>query len=347
MRVSSQRAAAVLETWRHWAAVKTQCRDTLQIAVERRRFRTLTTSLQKWRSNAHAAALLRRVLTRACELWRGQIGAAGYEAEFSVMQRFFSAWHLAAHHQMEERREGILALAAQRLSDRRLLKHAFSAMKREVEWANEKEHYVPLAHAALLAWRHTAATSEAHTASTAAQQHYNTALKRRAFNAWITVSTATACVVSLFYLKWQSDRPLAAALQAWRGAVAAQRRWDSRRSAAEVVRKKHASPGGVCDSMGNSVDKHGSSSTAALIHSAVAVHRMREFAFLTPSSSATTDSNNRSRASPKSSSGAHSVTPLYAGSSSAESWHAKAEEWRRRRDVTAGYYDSTTSPLLM
>jgi hypothetical protein len=305
----SSRRAALFTAWRSWAAEQRQLAETLDVALERKRLRCLSSFLHQWRTNAHNTSLLRRVFTAACDSWRSSLGAAGYEADFSLLSQCFAAWQIAAHVQREERRDGALDLAAESTRERSLLATAFTALRKEAEWATEKESYLPLAHASLLSWREATLTSRSHMASLAAQQHYEDNLKKKVLTVWSGYATVVACRVSVFYVKWQLDERRRAVISAWRNVIAERQKWESRRAEAEILRNKHSSPGV------DSIQAVGAAVTE------IVVDVQSQQRWLTPISQG---------AGTTPSTGARSVTPVQCGSS--ESWHAKAAEWRRRQE---------------
>ena len=315
------RRSSLFNAWRTWAAQQRQLSETLHVALERKRLRCLSSFMLEWRTNSHNDALLRRVFTAALDSWRESLGAAGYEADFSLLQRCFASWNVAAHVQREERRDGVLALAAETTHEITLLTTAFTALKKEVKWANEKESYLPLTHAALLSWREATLTSRSHLRSLAAQHHYENALKQRVFNTWNSHATAIACRVSVFYLKWRVDQRRRSVLAAWRQVLSDRRKWEVRRAGAEALRSKHSSPSGTPQGLTEGVvqvQQHCS-------------QRPPDGAFFWTSSPG---GSGGSGSGTTPSTGAHSVTPVLCGSG--ESWHAKAAEWRQRRALYSG-----------
>ncbi|KAH7619108.1 hypothetical protein Ndes2526B_g06061 [Nannochloris sp. 'desiccata'] len=314
----SSRRSSLFKAWRIWTTEQRQLSETLHVALERKRLRCLSSHMQEWRIASHNDALLRRVFTAASDRWRACLGAAGYEAEFSLLQQGFAAWQVAAHVQREERRDGVLALAAESTRERALLSSAFTALKREAEWANERGSYLPLAHALFLSWREATLTSRSHMASLAAQQHYEYSLKEKVLTVWSDNATATACRVSVFYLKWQVDHKRRSVLAAWRQIIAKKQKWESRRVEAEVLRSKHSSPlaSGALD-----VGEVGFQQQPHHVH------------WVTPHNNSA-GTFNTSAAGTTPSTGARSVTPLMCGSS--DSWHAKAAEWRQRQELYSG-----------
>jgi hypothetical protein len=310
------RLSCRFKAWRTWTAEQRQLSETLHVALDRRRLRCLSSLMQEWHTASHNSALLRRVFTAAIDSWRACLGAAGYEADFSLLQQVFAAWQVAAHVQREERRDGVLALAADSTRERALLTSAFTALKKEAEWANERDSYLPLAHALLLSWREAALSSRSYMISLAAQQHYEDSLKEKVLTVWRDNSTAIACRVSVFYLKWQVDQRRKSVLAAWRQVLAEKQKWESRRVEAEALRSKHSSP---------------------LASGPLAVNEVVDFeqqprhvCWSTPSTSGA-GTFTASAAGTTPSTGARPVTHLMCGSS--DSWHAKAAEWRQRKEL--------------
>lgn len=321
----TSRRFSLFNIWRTWAATQRQLSETLQVALERKRLRCLSSFMSQWRTNSHNNALLRRVLTTAIDSWRTSLGAAGYEAEYSLLQRCFAAWQVAAHVQLEERRDGVLALAAENTHDRSLLNTALNALRKEAEWASEKESYLPLAHAALLSWRETTLISESHLESLAAKQHYVNSVKEKVFTAWSGHATAIACNVSVFYMKWQVDQRRKSVLAAWRQVISERRKWELRRAEAEAVRSKNNSPTVGCT--------QGVPEIVVDVQQHMQSPHPAGLSWLTTGGDSAGDFS-ASAAGTTPSSGARSVAPVKCGSS--ESWHAKAEEWRQRRAFYSG-----------
>jgi hypothetical protein len=320
------RKSSLFTAWRMWAAEQRQLAETLHVALERRRLGCLSSCMQQWRTNSHNTALLRRVFAAACDSWRSSLGASGYEADFALLQQSFSAWQVGAHIQREERRDGVLALAAESSHARTLLHTAFTALRKEAEWAKEKESYIPLAHAALLSWRDVTLNSESHMASLAAQQYYENRLKHKVLDAWNSYATALACSVSVFYLKWQIDQPRRLVLAAWRQVVSERQKWELRRAEAEALRNKHSY-----------LPQDAVALTEIEVNSVQMEHQQNQHRptvhWATPVSCSTNTLNSRTSAGTTPSSGARSVTPVMG---STESWHAKAAEWRQRQDFHSG-----------
>jgi hypothetical protein len=272
--------------------------------------------MQTWRTNSHNNALLRRVFTAACDSWRSSLGAAGYEADFSLLQRCLAAWQVASHVQLEERREGVLAQAAENTHERSLLTTAFTALRKEAQWAAEKENYLPLAHASLLLWWEATLTSKSHLASFAAQQHYEDSLKKKVLTVWSGHATAIACRVSVFYLKWQIDEKRRSVLDAWRHVIVERQKWEVRRAEAEELRSKHSFP--VCSSS---------------LQPTIAVNEV-VVRLSTPANSAGTSNTSSAATGTTPSTGARSITPVMYASSGL--WHSKAAEWRQRQELYSG-----------
>jgi len=307
------RRSSLFKAWRTRTAEQRQLSETLHIALERKRLRCLSSLMQEWRTASHNNALLRRVFTAAIDSWSTCLGAAGYEADFSLLQHGFAAWQVAAHVQREERRDGVLALAADSIHKRTLLFLAFTALRKEAEWGNERERYLPLAHALLLSWREATLTSRSHMASLAAQRHYEDSLLSKVLTVWRDKSTAIACRVSVFYLKWQIDQKRRLVLAAWRQVIAEKRKWESRRVGAEALRSKHSSP---------------------VASGPLAVNEVVDLQQQPPCTTGSAGTFNTFAAGTTPSTGAQSVTPLMCGSS--DSWHAKAAEWRQRKEIYSG-----------
>lgn len=186
------RAQRVLAAWVVWAAAHAARARHSQLATAGRRRRVLQAALRRWRASASAAALLRRVFSTAAELWRQSLGAAGYEAEFSTLQRCLAGWQLGAAAQREERRGALLEAAAAAFRERRLRAAALAALRRGVEDARELRALLPLRRALFLGWRLAVVASDAHAAAVAARRHAAVSAARAALAAWrVAASTAT------------------------------------------------------------------------------------------------------------------------------------------------------------
>ena len=337
---TTRHRAAVLQAWREWSARRRHLQEVLEVSLERSRLRSLSRALHQWRKNAHATALLRRVFSSACERWRLSCGAAGYEAEFALLQGCFAAWQLATHMQLEDRRRGMLQLAAEGLRERHLLSTAFRALRNEAAWTRDRESYQPLARAALVAWRILTAASEARAVTVATRRHCDLGMLQRSFMAWRNAATAVACRVSVFYLKWQNDSPMRRALKAWQAAVAETKKWEALRAEAEAMRSRHASPATI-PSLSPVLAMQ---SPPRGVSPGVAVWSTPASAIVVSSSSRhvtemtwvlTKETAKRTAATH--SSGAHSIGPVNSQSHSqsrgaaSEVWQARAEEWRQRQ----------------